>query len=409
MNVDLPYADGTVTATLPPGTRRLSSEPAGTLPPLADLDGAVRHALAAPLGLPRLRDLVKSGARVTIAFDDHTTGSFGPIRPVAIRAVLDELAAAGVARAQVRLVCANALHRMCRPAELARLLDAGARGRVRAAPDVPRRRGPRADRRSRRHRRARLPGGGEPARHRSRPHRLRQHQLHPRLHRRVEVGLRRALDVAVDPGDARSGRHVDVARPQPHARGARRDGPPSRAAARPAHLQDRHAADRSVPRRAGLRGRRRRDAPRRPRGADAAVPAPAGGGARAGRHPRLRRAGLEPLRDLGPGQSDPDAHLDGARLSGRHDRGGGQAGLHRDHGGGGARGVGPRAPPLVPGGVGARAAARRAIRTRSTRASRRSSRGMPNTSTPTGTGSPSTPSTASWPRTRSSASAAWAA
>ena len=104
-------------------TRRLSSEPAGPLTPLADLEGAVRTALAAPLGLPRLRDLVKPAARVTIAFDDHTVGSFGPIRPVAIRAVLDELAAAGVSRGQVRLVCANALHRMCRPAELARLLD----------------------------------------------------------------------------------------------------------------------------------------------------------------------------------------------------------------------------------------------------------------------------------------------
>ena len=77
MNVDLPYADGTITATLPPGTRRLSSEPAGALPPLADLDGAVRQALAAPLGLPRLRDLAKPGASVTTAFDDHTTGSLG--------------------------------------------------------------------------------------------------------------------------------------------------------------------------------------------------------------------------------------------------------------------------------------------------------------------------------------------
>lgn len=35
MNVELPYADGTLTATLPAGTRRLSSEPAGALPPLA--------------------------------------------------------------------------------------------------------------------------------------------------------------------------------------------------------------------------------------------------------------------------------------------------------------------------------------------------------------------------------------
>jgi hypothetical protein len=124
MKVELPYADGTLTATLPAGARRLSTEPAAELAPLADLDGAVRAALAAPLGLPRLRDLARAGARVTIAFDDHTTGSFGPIRPVAIRAVLDELAAAGVSRAQVRLVCANALHRMCRPAELTRLLDA---------------------------------------------------------------------------------------------------------------------------------------------------------------------------------------------------------------------------------------------------------------------------------------------
>jgi hypothetical protein len=89
---------------------------------VADLEGAVRAALAAPLGLPRLGALVRPGGTVTIAFDDHTTGSFGPIREVAIRAVLDELDAAGVRRRDVTLVCANALHRMLRPGELARLL-----------------------------------------------------------------------------------------------------------------------------------------------------------------------------------------------------------------------------------------------------------------------------------------------
>jgi nickel-dependent lactate racemase len=123
MNIDLPYGEGTLTATLPADTRRLSSDAETALPPLADLDAAVRAALAAPLGVPRLRELARSGDRVTIAFDDHTVGSFGPIRPVAIRAVLDELAQAGVTARQVRLVCANALHRMCRPAELRRLLD----------------------------------------------------------------------------------------------------------------------------------------------------------------------------------------------------------------------------------------------------------------------------------------------
>jgi len=123
MRIDLPYADGAISAALPDDTQRLSTAAESALEPLEDLDGAVRAALAAPLGLPRISDLVKPGARVTIAFDDHTTGSFGPIRPVAIRAVLDELATAGVSRNHVRLVCANALHRMCRPDELARLLD----------------------------------------------------------------------------------------------------------------------------------------------------------------------------------------------------------------------------------------------------------------------------------------------
>ena len=123
MRIELPYADGTLTADVPEHTRQLSSGAEIAPSPIGDLDGAVRAALAAPLGLPRIRDLVKPSARVTIAFDDHTVGSFGPIRPVAIRAVLDELAAAGVSTSQVTLVCANALHRMCRPSELARLLD----------------------------------------------------------------------------------------------------------------------------------------------------------------------------------------------------------------------------------------------------------------------------------------------
>jgi hypothetical protein len=122
MTVALPYGETTIAAELPDDTVMLSSVERAPLPPVDDLDGAVRSALAAPLGLPRIGALVRPGAKVTIAFDDHTTGSFGPIRKVAIRAVLDELAAAGVGRRDVTLVCANALHRMLRPAELARLL-----------------------------------------------------------------------------------------------------------------------------------------------------------------------------------------------------------------------------------------------------------------------------------------------
>jgi lactate racemase len=122
MKIELPYGETTIMAELPAGTRLLSNVERASLPAVDDLDAAVRAALAAPRGLPRIGALARPGATVTIAFDDHTTGSFGPIRQVAIRAILDELDAAGVRRRDVTLICANALHRMLRPSELARLL-----------------------------------------------------------------------------------------------------------------------------------------------------------------------------------------------------------------------------------------------------------------------------------------------
>jgi hypothetical protein len=122
MRVQLPYGQTTIEAELPSTTRLLSNVERTRLPPVDDLDAAVRGALAAPVGLRRISALARPGSSVTIAFDDHTTGSFGPIRRVAITAVLDELEAAGVRRRDVRLICANALHRQLRPAELARLL-----------------------------------------------------------------------------------------------------------------------------------------------------------------------------------------------------------------------------------------------------------------------------------------------
>ena len=71
MNVELPYGETTLTATLPSRTRTLSNVEATTLAPLEDLGAAVRAALAAPRGLPRIGELVRPGAGVTIAFDDE--------------------------------------------------------------------------------------------------------------------------------------------------------------------------------------------------------------------------------------------------------------------------------------------------------------------------------------------------
>jgi len=122
MRVEVPYAERTLVASLPDRTRVLSNTEAQTLAPVPDLGGAVRAALAAPRGLGRLRELVGPGAAVTVAFDDATVASYGPIRGVAIEAVLAELAEAGVSRTRVTLICANALHRKLRTTELARLL-----------------------------------------------------------------------------------------------------------------------------------------------------------------------------------------------------------------------------------------------------------------------------------------------
>jgi len=124
VNVELPYGDATLTATLPERARTLSNTEAVTPTPLADLDAAVAQALATPLGSPPVRALVKPGASVTIAFDDATVPSYGPIRSAAITALLRELEAAGVWRRRVTLICANALHRKLRPAELARIIGA---------------------------------------------------------------------------------------------------------------------------------------------------------------------------------------------------------------------------------------------------------------------------------------------
>jgi hypothetical protein len=59
---------------------------------------------------------------VLIAFDDPSAPSYGPIRRLAIEAILEELAEAGVSEENVSLVCANGLHRRWTHEELASIL-----------------------------------------------------------------------------------------------------------------------------------------------------------------------------------------------------------------------------------------------------------------------------------------------
>jgi hypothetical protein len=126
-HVTLPYGEATVDAELPDRATIVSRGGGGSAPglaPLPDLGQALRDALDRPVGLPPIRDLVGAGSRVVIAFDDPTVTSYGPIRSVAIEAVLEQLREAGVAEANVRLICANALHRKFTHEELTSVLGA---------------------------------------------------------------------------------------------------------------------------------------------------------------------------------------------------------------------------------------------------------------------------------------------
>jgi hypothetical protein len=127
--VTLPYGDETVTAVLPERARIVrgggDARNGGggfRLDPAPDQAQAVRDAVANPMGLPRVRELVPAGGRALIAFDDPTVPAYGPVRRYAIEAVLGELAQAGVPEENVSLVCANALHRKWTDEELASVI-----------------------------------------------------------------------------------------------------------------------------------------------------------------------------------------------------------------------------------------------------------------------------------------------
>ncbi len=113
------HGEGFRLEKLPVGTRVIyAPEP---LAPLADERGAIRNALANPLGDSRpLADLLFSGMRLTIAFDDISL-PLPPmrrpdVRQLIIEEVLDAAAAKGVD--DVELIAALALHRRMTEAEL---------------------------------------------------------------------------------------------------------------------------------------------------------------------------------------------------------------------------------------------------------------------------------------------------
>ena len=112
----------TVPIDLDDDMQLVEQAPTAPVEPQADLAGAVRAALAAPLDRPPLSEIVRPGMRVTIAFDDPTVPCYAPVWREALTQMVAELDRGGVPAERVTLVCANALHRKFTLDELARTI-----------------------------------------------------------------------------------------------------------------------------------------------------------------------------------------------------------------------------------------------------------------------------------------------
>lgn len=92
------------------------------LSPVDEVEETIRKALNEPLGRPPLGELVRPNWKITIAFDDPTVPCFVPIWEPAIKLVIEELERAGVKRSNIKLLCANGLHRKFTRRELAGII-----------------------------------------------------------------------------------------------------------------------------------------------------------------------------------------------------------------------------------------------------------------------------------------------
>ena len=125
MRVDLAYGDGGLPVELPDGSDVL--EPVVS-PPLADFPGALRAAIASPIGAPPLADRVTPDDHVTIVFSDNTR----PVPSTVIApALLEALASAGVPDGQITLLVGGGLHTPMTRAQMDGLLGPAVTARYR--------------------------------------------------------------------------------------------------------------------------------------------------------------------------------------------------------------------------------------------------------------------------------------
>ncbi|MEM0203219.1 MAG: lactate racemase domain-containing protein [Archaeoglobaceae archaeon] len=106
------YWDEFLPVELPERTKVVDIPFLPRLPSIKDPEDAIRNALASPIDMKTIPELVRPNKKVTIAFDDPCIGGEKlEFRETMLRLVLEELKKAGVSKGDIKLICANGLHR----------------------------------------------------------------------------------------------------------------------------------------------------------------------------------------------------------------------------------------------------------------------------------------------------------
>jgi lactate racemase len=103
----IPYSRSTIEFSMPPGMQAAIAS-SKAMPPLADVPGAIKEALARPVGSPPLHELARRGQRACVVFTDVTRTSPDHLL---VPALLAELEKAGLRDEDVTLLCGTGMHR----------------------------------------------------------------------------------------------------------------------------------------------------------------------------------------------------------------------------------------------------------------------------------------------------------
>lgn len=108
------YGEGLMSAQLPDSADIfVPGETVADPPFLTNVEEATRESILHPVGMPPISELVGPGSKVTICFPDRVKGGFQATshRKTCIPILIEECLKAGVAKKDIKLICAIGLHR----------------------------------------------------------------------------------------------------------------------------------------------------------------------------------------------------------------------------------------------------------------------------------------------------------